>query len=101
IPRSSRAILFPYTTLFRSDVSEKFIEALTKSLLKRKKGKPMRLLYDVDMPQDMLSIITRQLNLKAESLIPGNRYQNFKDFIKFPDRKSTRLNSSHVKISYA
>ncbi|WP_353137558.1 polyphosphate kinase 1 [Pseudopedobacter sp.] len=68
-----------------NDVSEKFIEALTKSLQKRKKGKPMRLLYDVDMPQDMLAIITKQLNLKTESLIPGNRYQNFKDFIKFPN----------------
>ncbi len=68
-----------------NDFSEKFIEALTKSLQKRKKGKPMRLLYDVDMPQDMLAIITKQLNLKTESLIPGNRYQNFKDFIKFPN----------------
>lgn len=66
-------------------VSDKFVEALSKSLQKRKKGKPMRLLYDSEMPQDMLDIIIRQLNLKAESLIPGNRYQNFRDFIKFPN----------------
>lgn len=66
-------------------VSEKFIDALTKSLQKRKKGKPMRLLYDADMPEDMLTYLVAQLDLNAEGLIPGNRYHNFKDFIAFPN----------------
>ena len=66
-------------------VSEKFIDALTKSLQKRKKGKPMRLLYDSDMPLDMLTYLVAQLDLTADGLIPGNRYHNFKDFIKFPN----------------
>ena len=67
------------------NVSEKFIEALTKSLQKRKKGKPMRLLYDNNMPLDMLTYLVDKLNLSVESLIPGNRYHNFKDFISFPN----------------
>lgn len=67
------------------NVSEKFIEALTKSIQKRKKGKPMRLLYDNNMPLDMLTYLVDKLNLSAESLIPGNRYHNFKDFISFPN----------------
>jgi len=66
-------------------VSEKFIDALTKSLLKRKKGKPMRLLYDVDMPVEMLTYLVAKLDLSADGLIPGNRYHNFKDFINFPN----------------
>ena len=66
-------------------VSEKFIDALTKSLQKRKKGKPMRLLYDSDMPEDMLTYLVAKLDLSAEGLIPGNRYHNFKDFINFPN----------------
>jgi polyphosphate kinase len=66
-------------------VSEKFIDALTKSLQKRKKGKPMRLLYDSDMPLDMLTYLVAQLDLGADGLIPGNRYHNFKDFINFPN----------------
>ncbi|WP_246229682.1 polyphosphate kinase [Mucilaginibacter humi] len=36
------------------EVSGKFIDALSKSLQKRKRGKPMRLLYDSEMPHDML-----------------------------------------------
>ena len=67
------------------NVSEKFIESLTKSLQKRKKGKPMRLLYDNNMPLDMLTYLVDKLNLSADGLIPGNRYHNFKDFISFPN----------------
>jgi len=67
------------------EVSEKFIDALSKSLQKRKKGKPMRLQYDAEMPLDMLEFLVKKMGLNKESLIPGNRYQNFKDFIKFPN----------------
>jgi polyphosphate kinase len=66
-------------------VSEKFIDALSKSLQKRGKGKPMRLLYDTDMPLDMLTHLVAELDLSADGLIPGNRYHNFKDFISFPN----------------
>ncbi len=67
------------------EVSDKFIESLSKSLQKRKKGKPMRLLYDTEMPLDMLSYLVRKMQLTAGSLIPGSRYHNFKDFINFPN----------------
>ncbi|MBC7912703.1 MAG: polyphosphate kinase 1, partial [Pyrinomonadaceae bacterium] len=67
------------------NVSEKFIDTLTKSLQKRKKGKPMRLLYDNNMPLDMLTFLVDKLDLDSDALIPGNRYHNFKDFIGFPN----------------
>jgi len=66
-------------------VSEKFIDALSKSLDKRKKGKPMRLLYDAEMPLEMLKHLVGKMGVHGESLIPGNRYHNFKDFIAFPN----------------
>jgi len=67
------------------EVSEKFIDSLSKSLLKRRKGKPMRLLYDSEMPLDMLKYLVNRMGLSGESLIPGNRYHNFKNFIAFPN----------------
>jgi polyphosphate kinase len=66
-------------------VSDKFIDELKASLEKRKKGKPMRLLYDTEMPFDMLSILVSKMKLEADSLIPGNRYHKFGDFINFPN----------------
>ncbi len=67
------------------EVSEKFIDSLSKSLQKRRKGKPMRLLYDSEMPLDMLKYLVNKMGLHGESLIPGNRYHNFKNFISFPN----------------
>src|SRR6201986_4644027 len=65
------------------EVSGKFIDALSKSLQKRKKGKPMRFLYDSEMPLDMLKYLVNRMGLHGESLIPGNRYHNFKNFIAY------------------
>jgi len=73
------------------EVSGKFIDSLTKSLQKRKKGKPMRLLYDSEMPMDMLKYLVNKMGLHGESLIPGNRYHNFKNFISFPNVGSPEL----------
>jgi len=67
------------------NVSEKFIEVLSKSLQSRSKGKPMRLLYDSDIPLDMLNFLVSSMSLNNSLLIPGNRYHNFKDFIAFPN----------------
>ncbi|PST82436.1 polyphosphate kinase 1 [Pedobacter yulinensis] len=74
------------------NVSDKFIDELRTSLEKRKKGKPMRLLYDSDMPLEMLNTLVNKLRLSPESLIPGNRYHRFGDFIDFPNVGSKDLN---------
>lgn len=66
-------------------VSDKFIEELRRSLDKRKKGKPMRLLYDADMPFNMLGFLVAKLKVGADGLIPGNKYHRFGDFINFPN----------------
>ncbi len=66
-------------------VSEKFIETLSKSLQKRKKGKPMRLLVDNKIPQFMLDYLQDKLELPSEAVIRSNKYHNFKDFVDFPN----------------
>ncbi|MEQ7801593.1 polyphosphate kinase 1 [Pedobacter sp. ASV1-7] len=73
------------------NVSDKFVEELKASLDKRKKGKPMRLLYDVEMPFDMLSVLISKMKIDAENLIPGNQYHRFGDFIAFPNVGSPEL----------
>ncbi|KQC01118.1 polyphosphate kinase 1 [Pedobacter sp. Hv1] len=73
------------------NVSDKFIEELKTSLDKRKKGKPMRLLYDTEMPFEMLSVLVTKMKIEAEGLIPGNRYHRFGDFIGFPNVGSKDL----------
>ncbi|MGK6349664.1 polyphosphate kinase 1 [Parapedobacter sp. DT-150] len=68
-----------------ANMSEKFVDALTQSLQRRDKGRPMRLLYDSDIPLDALNYLVSRMHLDSEALIPGGRYHNFKDFIDFPN----------------
>jgi len=68
------------------DLTLSFIEKIEKSLKQRKKGIPVRFVYDEKMPDDLLNYLLHSLNLKAGiNTIPGGRYHNFKDFISFPD----------------
>src|SRR5437773_9749978 len=78
IRRPPRSTLFPYTTLFRSP------ETWTKRVwnMVRNDGTPDDKKYLGIIPQKIKNHITcQQHNLR--------------------DRKSTRLNSSHITISYA
>lgn len=68
-----------------NDISKSFIEKISGSLKKRKRGTPVRFLYDKAMPPDMLRFLRKKLKvIKQDNIIPGSRYHNFKDFINFP-----------------
>src|SRR5256885_8500923 len=81
IRRPPRSTLFPYTTLFRS------VQSLE--------------LYDIGpVPPDVAKQKLESLRHSLEFMDDLNRIMDrVQRFIK--DRKSTRLNSSHLVISYA
>jgi polyphosphate kinase len=69
-----------------NDISKSLVEKISGSLKKRKKGEPVRFVYDRRMVPDLLSFLMKKLRmLDHENMIPGSRYHNFKDFISFPD----------------
>lgn len=74
------------------DISESYIEKLSKSLQQRKRGTPVRFIYDRTIPPDLLKIITKKLNFGPDDvIIPSNRYHNFKDFMNFPNPGRKKL----------
>jgi polyphosphate kinase len=65
------------------DISESYIENVLRSLQQRKKGTPVRLIYDHEMPDDLLKLVTRKLSLgKDDVIISGSRYHNLKDLME-------------------
>lgn len=73
------------------DVAMSFIEKMEKSIRNRRKGEPVRLVFDHRLPEDLLDVLLRNLNLKhGVNTIAGGKYHNFKDFMDFPSfgRKS-------------
>lgn len=68
-----------------NDVSQSFLEKISKGVLGRKTGQPVRFVFDNSIAKDLLDYIIEQLGLDDDNnLIPGGRYHNFKDFISFP-----------------
>ncbi len=69
-----------------NDVSQSLVEKVRRGVQNRSKGEPVRFVYDSDMPHNMLRYLSQKLGLgKQDALIPGGRYHNFKDFVKFPN----------------
>src|SRR3712207_7391536 len=75
IRRPPRSTLFPYTTLFRSQL-------VLVERLPLQQGRDQRVEDHAVLDQDLPRLVVRRLD-------------------ETPDRKSTRLNSSHANISYA
>lgn len=70
---------------FDDDISASLLEKMERSIERRKKGEPVRFVYDASMPDDLLSFLMKGLDLKkGEHIIPGGKYHNFKDFMAFP-----------------
>ena len=69
-----------------NDISTSLVEKMQKGLKKRRKGKPVRFVYDKEMNSGLLNYLTKKLKLNSKSsIIPGGRIHNFKHFMDFPD----------------
>jgi polyphosphate kinase len=67
------------------DISESYIEKLSRSLTQRKRGTTVRFIYDRNMSDDLLKILKKKMNFGPDDVvIPADRYHNFKDFMRFP-----------------
>ncbi|MDX3774087.1 polyphosphate kinase 1 [Chromatiaceae bacterium AAb-1] len=75
-------------------LDQSLLDKMSKGIRQRLKSEPVRLVYDSGMPEQMLKVLNKQLGTgSADSLIPGGRYRNFKDFISFP-------NIGHASLEY-
>ncbi|PWT70868.1 MAG: polyphosphate kinase 1 [Bacteroidetes bacterium] len=69
-----------------NDISTSLIQKIERGLKNRRKGKPVRFVYDREMDVGLLQFLIKRLNLvKKGNLIPGGRIHNFRHFIDFPD----------------
>src|SRR3712207_7595006 len=89
IRRPPRSTLFPYTTLFRSAPVQAVVLTITDKqqefaarIVSELKGHGFRV--EADLRNEKIGFKIREAEKN-----------------KIPDRKSTRLNSSHANISYA
>lgn len=69
-----------------NDVDKSLIEKISESLKQRKRGIPVRFIYDRNISESLLEVILKKLKVsKRDRIVAGDRYHNFKDFMSFPD----------------
>ena len=69
-----------------NDLRNGMLQKISKGVKSRKKGDALRVIYDADMPRDVLKRVMNKLNLdKLDTVLGGGRYHNHKDLMSFPD----------------
>lgn len=68
-----------------SDLGKSFIEKLSKSVKGREDGEPVRFVFDKTIEKETLDFLLKKLGIEhSDSIIPGGRYHNRKDYMGFP-----------------
>ena len=68
------------------DISISMYDKMEQSIKQRKKGEPVRFIYDQEMPKDLLKYLKEAIGIsEIDYTSPSGRYHNFKDLMKFPD----------------
>jgi polyphosphate kinase len=75
-----------------TEMESSLLELMSSSLKQRLTAEPVRFVYQRDMPDAMVELLRGKLNISNyDSIVPGGRYHNFKDFISFPNVGKTNL----------
>ncbi|MGB3142618.1 MAG: polyphosphate kinase 1, partial [Maribacter sp.] len=68
-----------------NDLSKSFIEKISSSVEHRKISDPVRFVYDKSIGKDTLMFLKEKMNIEdTDSVIPGGRYHNRRDYMGFP-----------------
>lgn len=68
-----------------NDLSKSFIEKISTSVKGRRSGNPVRFVYDKTIEKDTLQYLMDKMGIDdIDSIIPGGRYHNRRDYMSFP-----------------
>lgn len=69
-----------------SDLNKSFMEKISSSVKDRRIGEPVRFIYDQMIDKDTLKFFLNKMGIDAkDSIIPGGRYHNRRDYMDFPN----------------
>lgn len=69
-----------------SDLSKSMLEKIATSVKDRRIGEPVRFVYDQSIGKDTLKFFLTKMHIDStDSIIPGGRYHNRRDYMDFPN----------------
>lgn len=81
-----------------NDLEMSFLRSISESVEDRKRGEPVRLVYDKSISADALQYVKKMLSIdNYDNLTPGGKYHNKRDFMNFPNLGRKELEYSRIK----
>lgn len=69
-----------------SDMSKSMLQKIATSVKDRRIGEPVRFVYDKTIGKDTLQFFLTHMGIEStDSIIPGGRYHNRRDYMNFPN----------------
>jgi polyphosphate kinase len=83
---------------FDNDISISLLDKIEQSVKDRSSGVPVRFVYDSNIRIDSLKFLLNKMKINddTDSIIPGGKYHNRRDYMKFPSLDKVEL----VKLLY-
>ena len=84
---------------FDDDISKSFLDKIAQSVKERSSGDPVRFIYDSDIRLDSLKFLLNKMQIddETDSIIPGGKYHNRRDYMKFPSLNKINLLYKPIK----
>ena len=80
------------------DLSKSYVNQLMKGVKDRIDGEPVRFVYDKNIGDDTLAYLLEKIEVDdADSIIPGGKYHNRRDYMKFPDLGAKHLLNDKIE----
>ncbi len=83
---------------FDNDLRKSFIQKISSSVKSRRDGEPVRFVYDKNIGKDTLDFLMNKMGIdNSDSIIPGGKYHNRRDYMSFPDLNTPGLTYEPIK----
>jgi polyphosphate kinase len=84
---------------FDDDISTSFLDKIVQSVKDRSSGVPVRFVYDSNIRIDSLKFLLNKMKINddTDSIIPGGKYHNRRDYMKFPSLNKADLLYKSIK----
>ena len=84
---------------FAYDISKSYLEKISLSIKNRSTGEPVRFVYDDQIKKETLDFLLDKLNFdnNTDSIIPGGKYHNRRDYMSFPSMNQNKLTYEKLK----
>jgi polyphosphate kinase len=79
------------------EIDDSLMDRLTHGIKQRLTAEPTRLVYDREMPERIVEMLKKELGIsQIDAIIPGGRYHNMKDFLRFPSIGKSSLQNNFL-----